>query len=176
MTTQSEDVTHPCDGEQIDCIVDHSHGFCLTHDPVPAASPASEDVDLMPLRVALNHASGIEPAKVHKFQRLLDRVDAALASRAPSDTLVEALQSYSCGKDCSYRKGKFLIEGRCPRDFEGSCGKRAYDALAALKDTQQAEDRESDREALLRIAAVASFGVRLSRREIAALKRIAEGM
>ena len=44
----------------------------------------SEDVDLMPLRVALNHASGLEPAEVHKFQRLLDRVDAALASpRSP---------------------------------------------------------------------------------------------
>ena len=48
------------------------------------------------------------------------------------------------------------------------------DRIAMTSSTNPQPDRESDREALLRIAAVASFGVRLSRREIAALKRIAE--
>lgn len=58
------------------------------------------------------------------------------ALKAENLTLREALATYDCGKKCSYLKGKYLINGRCPRDYEGSCGKVAHAALSGERAVQ----------------------------------------
>ena len=122
-------------------LAEHILAIPRIHDALTRPQPSTSSVEAVARAIYesldLSFELKDDMARDGEFAKAAEAVVAALSpEREPMREALEAaraaLTTYDCGKSCSYLKGRHLINGRCPRDFEGSCGKIARDCLVRI--------------------------------------------